>query len=331
MTVDFPDYDEAKGNAVALSVTDLTTTGLAKELGGNLATHTALLNGTQAGALIANIGLTIAQETAALIASGSATGTAGGTPLLHGARQVFSVTGQVIAASGTFTTGAITITKPGYLIRVTGLMSGANAAVPFLEADVQWWVNPNNGQLTSEEIWYLNCGSASAVRTNGKGPTKGDRMSIAFTNGDAVDSVTVNIQVWETTQHITRDDWRNAGGVASATATGINADGLANIIASDSVNVPANSTKLKNMPLYAGQVNITINQNVAAASQVNIQPIGDFNLASAQPVAILDWTKPLGTLYSAILPRCPCQVVVFNGGAGAVNLLIGITALEYAS
>src|SRR5215469_9849915 len=102
MTVDFPDYDEAKGNAVALSVTDLTTTGLAKELGGNLATHTALLNGTQAGALLGLAGNTVAQEIATWIANGALSGNPGGTPLLHGAKQVYTVTGQVVAANGTF-------------------------------------------------------------------------------------------------------------------------------------------------------------------------------------------------------------------------------------
>ena len=73
---DFPDYQEPQANATALSNTNLVGTGLAREAGGNLDTHTKLLGGTQAGALIANTGLSVGQEVAALIATGSATGSA---------------------------------------------------------------------------------------------------------------------------------------------------------------------------------------------------------------------------------------------------------------
>lgn len=331
MTTDFADYNEPQATAVAIGGTDLTATGLAKELGGNLATHTALLGGTQAGALIANTGLTVGQEVAALIASGLSTGPAGGTPLLHGAKQVFSVTSQVIAAAGSFSTGAITLTKPGYLIRVTALMSAAGSVTPYLESDVTWWVNPNNGQVTSEEIWYLNCGGSTTVRTNGKGPTKGDRMSITFTNGDLVNSVTINVQIWETTQHITRDDWRNAGGIAASASTAFKGDGLANIIGNDTFTVNAGTHLFKNLPLYAGQVNCWFNQNAAAGSKITINPAGDFNVNSASPLAVFDWTQAMTSPIAVMLPRCPCNLDIFNNGGAGVTFVGSLTAIEFAS
>lgn len=331
MTTDFPDYNEPQATAVAIGGTNLTGTGLAKESGGNLDTHTKLLSGTQAGALIANIGLTIGQEVAALIASGSATGTAGGTPLLHGAKQVYTLTSQVIAAGGTFSTGAISIAKPGYLIRVNTLMSGASAAVPYLEADLTWSVTPNTGQVTAEEIWYLNCGSSGSVNTRGKGPTKGNQLNITFTNGDVVDSVTINVQVWETTQHISRDDWRNPGGVPSASASIIHADSLANIIANDTFSVGAGTTEKRNLPLYAGDVNVWIDSVTGPTAQVNIVPVGDFNVATPQPIATFDWTVNFRTPTRVTLPRCPCQLQFVNGGGSAATAQVSLVALEYAS
>lgn len=331
MTTDFADYNEPAATAVAIGATDLTATGLAKESGGNLDKHTSLLSGTTAGALIANIGSTIGQEVAALIASGSSTGTAGGTPLLHGAKQVYTSTSNVIPASGTFSTGAIPITKPGYMIRLNTQMSGVNAAVPYLECDLTWSVTPNTGQITSEEIWYVNCGSSGSVNTRGKGPTKGNQLNITFTNGDSVDTVTLTVQVWETTQHISRDDWRNPGGVPSASATIIHADSLANIIANDTFAVGATTTVLKNMPLYAGDVNVWIDSVTGPTAQVNIVPVGDFNVASPQPLATFDWTVNFRTPTRVTLPRCPCQLQFVNGGGAAATAQISLVALEYAS
>ena len=328
---DFPDFDEPQGNAIALSTTNLVGTGLAREAGGNLDTHTKLLNGTQAGALIANTGLTVAQETAALIATGLSTGAAGGTPLLHGAKQVYTRTGQVIAANSSFSSGAISLAKPGYLIRVVAQMSAAGSVTPFLETDLTWSVTPNAGQITAEEIWYLNCGGASSVRTNGKGPTKGNQLNITFTNPDLLNSVTINVQIWETTQHITRDDWRNSGGIASAAATALKSDGLANVIGSDSFNVPLGTTVFKNLPLYSGQANIWINQNAAAGSKVTLVPFGDANATANAPLAVLDWTQVATIPVTVILPRCPCQLQVLNNGGVAATFTCSIVALEYAS
>lgn len=331
MTTDFPDYNEPQATAVAIGGTNLTGTGLAKESGGNLDTHTKLLNGTQAGALIANIGLTIGQEVAALIASGSATGTAGGTPLLHGAKLAYSSTSNVIAASGTFSTGAIPIGKPGYIIRLNTQMSGVNAAVPYLECDLTWSITPNTGIVTSEEIWYINCGSSGAVNTRGKGPTKGNQLNITFTNGDSVDSCTLSVQVWETTQHISRDDWRNPGGAPSASAAGIHADSLANIVANDTFTVGAGASVFRNMPLYAGDVNVWLGSVTGPTAQVNIVPVGDFNVATPQPIATFDWTVNFRTPTRVTLPRCPCQIQFINGGGSAATAQVSLIALEYAS
>lgn len=328
---DFPDYQEPQATATAIGNTNLVGTGLAREAGGNLATHTALLNGTQIGALIGNVGKTVGQEIAALIASGSATGTPGGTPLLHGAVQVGILSNQVIAASGTFNMPNITFTKPGYLIRVVAQMSAGGAAAPSLECILSWTVAGTGSGVAQDQIWFVPCGGATSMRSNGYGPTRGDTLAITLVNGDAVDSVTVTVQVWETTQHMARDDWRSTGGVSSSNAGVAAGLAKANIIANESVNVPAGQSVGRNLPLYCGQVSVFINQNVAAGSQVQILPVGAFTGTGNISIANLDWTLAPHSLVGVPLPRCWCQIQATNNGAGAVFFNYSIIALEYAS
>lgn len=329
--VESADFDDSGAIAVSIGNANLTGTGLAKESGGNLDTHTKLLNGTQAGALIANTGLTVGQEVAALIATGAATGIAGGTPLLHGVKQVYASGSQVIAISGTFTTPAITITKPGYLIRVTAQMSASSAANPTVKCDVNWTVAASGTPITAQEIWFVPAAAASAMRTDGRGPTKGDTVTITLTNGDSVDTVTVFVTIWETTQHMARDDWRSTGTVGSSLGTPAVNIAYAGILANESVNVGAGATAVRNLPLYCGQASVFINQNAAAGSQVQIFPAGAFSLVSQLAIANLDWTAAPHSLIGVPLPRAWCQIQATNNGAGAVFFNYSVIALEYAS
>lgn len=325
------DFDESGAIAQSISVTSLVGTGLAKESGGNLDTHTRLLSGTSAGALIGTPGNTVALETAALIASGVTTGAPGGVPLLHGVKNLLNLTGQVIAASGSITVGPIVFAKPGYMIRILAGMSAAGAAIPFVEAQLQWSVSTQPGQLTSVESWYLPASGVGTIRTNGRGPTKGDTLNIVFTNGDAVDTATINVGVWETTQHLTRDDFRSAAGAASASAVNIGADAPGLIIGQTNTSIPATSVTNFNMPLYAGQVNININTNTAAGSTVTLVPVGDITAGATRPLRVMDWTMPNGNYQGIILPRAPCQLQASNAGAAAFNFVCSVVALEYAS
>lgn len=351
------DFDESGAIAVSLSTTDLSgtglakeattskdtsvqgisgqggwpTSGLAKESGGNLDTHTKLLNGTQAGALLGTAGNTLAYEVASQIANGNNTGVAGGTPLLHGVRLVYQNTAIAIPALGNFSTGNITFTRPGYLLRITVLMSGASGSMPSIKCDLSWRVNAQGGAFTAEEFWYVAGGGSQSRRTNGKGPTKGDTLQVSLTNGDAGNSATVQLQIWETTQHIARDDWRGDNAAASQFAGGAANDIAGNVVAQESLSINANTTVNRNFPLYAGQVNIWINQNTAAGSNVQIIPFGDFNTGPALPLANLDWTQAPHSLIGVILPRCWCQLSALNNGGSVATLQYSVIALEYAS
>ena len=352
-----PDFDEGAGIAVSLAGTDLSatglakeattskdtsvqgisgqggwpTSGLAKETGGNLDTHTRLLSGTQAGALLGTIGNTLAYEIASMLANGNNTGIAGGIPANHGHSQLYISGAQVLPVSGSFTTPVISFTRGSYIMHLTAIMSGTNAHVPSVRVNITWRSSGSGNTTVDQQLWYIPAGGSSTQRSIIKGPVVGDEVIITLVNGDATDTCTVNLNVYETNWPSTRHDGRSSSNVGLFGATGFNDDAAALVLANDSFTVPASSTTIKTMALYAGQVNIWLNQNAGAGSQVSIVPTGDFTGGVSNPIASLDWTAPPHQQISVILPRAWCTAQFTNNAAAPVIATIGITALEFAS
>jgi hypothetical protein len=222
-------------------------------------------------------------------------------------------------------------TKQSYLIRVTAQMSGVNAVTPTVKVNMQWRSSATGAAVVDQQLWYLPAGGGSAMRTNFRGPVMGDTLNVTFSNGDVTDTVTLNIDVFEASFPANRHDARSNGAVASNGATGIASQVPSLQVANDSFNVPAGTTVLKNLPLYAGQANIWINQNAAAGAQMVIVPFGIFDGPGQNQIVSMDWTAAAHQLVGAVLPRGYCQAQFTNGGGVAVTAQLVITALEYAS
>lgn len=324
------DFDDAGAIAVSIGNTNLVGTGLAKESGGNLDRHSALLGGTSAGALLGTAGNTLAYEIASMLANGNNTGVAGSIPLLHGARNVYLSGNQTILPTATFQPANIPFTRPGYLFRITANFGVGLAVAPYVKIDLTWLMAAQN-IATWEENWYIYGGNNNNKRSNGRGPALGDTMQIAVTNGDAVNSVIVNIDIYETTHAPARSDWRDIDAAPSSGASKVVNKTAANILADVNSTVGANSLLQLNLPLYAGQAQLWLNQNTHAGSTVQIAPVGAFDLANQEPLIDIDWTLAPNVYEGIILPRCPCAIIAQNVGASAATLLASMTALEYAS
>lgn len=329
--VESADYDDATAAAVAIGSTNLVGTGLARESGGNLDTHTSLLSGASTGALISGIGRTVAQEVAAMIASGTAGGTPGGAPLLHGVNRLYSNASQVLAAGASFTPPNITFTRPGYIIRVTGTMGVANSALPTFKIHTQWRVNVAGNGDVDEQEWWCPAGGTGTIRTIVKGPVQGDTLNVTFTNLEAVNSCTLTIDIHEMSWGPTRHDGRSNIACNGANWSAANNQMDALVVANDSFTAPGSATTIRSLPLYAGQVDIWINQNVAGGSQVSVVPIGAQAAVAGNPIASLDWTAAPHQIVGVILPRIYCGLEFTNNAAGGQIATFGVTALEYAS
>lgn len=271
------------------------------------------------------------QALAATIATGNPGGTPGGTPVLHGHSHLFSVANQVVATLGSYTPANITFAKQSYIMRVTAQMSGVSAVTPTVKVNMQWRSSATGASVVDQQLWYLPAGGASGLRTNFRGPVMGDTLNVTFSNGDAADTVTLNIDIYEASFPANRHDARSNGAVASNGATAIQAQVPSLVIANDNFNVPAGSSVLKNLPLYAGQANVWINQNAAAGAQMAIVPFGIYDGPGFQPIVSMDWTAAAHQLVGVVFPRGYCQAQFTNGGGVAVPASLVITALEYAS
>lgn len=255
-----------------------------------------------------------------------------GVFLLHGKAQIGSAANQVIAALGQFSTGNLTVTKPGYWIRITAQMA-ANTGTPFIKVDVQW-SDSATGALLAEEKWFIPAGTTATLRTTGKGPVKGDRVNITFTNQDSAQSVTLSYNLVETTHAIARDDWRSSMG-SQWTSTLANTsfargDILGNVLMSDSPNIPGTTTLNFQLPLYAGRAGVFISDSAATHILLTAYPFADQDLALINNIVAVRGSAD-GTFTEVALPRASCTVALLNLNAGAVAPVVAITAMEYAS
>jgi hypothetical protein len=281
------------------------------------------------------------QQVSAQIATGTVSGTPGGTPLLTGLVNLLNAT-----ASGTGTInvpanstqfpfiGPGTITRPGYQISIAATM--AAATIPFLGVQL-FWKDSATGLQVAEEVWYIPVTTAAGgITIYGKGPCKGNELSFGLVNYDPANAITVSLAFWQTTHHISRDDWRsNPANTVPGTTQIPSSDPFALILGTATdTNLAANATVAYLLPLYAGQVEIAIEQTVAQSLIVNVFAVDPSIVGAAFTalpiyVAATAAAKQIGP-FPLYFPRCPCILQVQNG-ANIATVQMTVTNLEYAS
>jgi hypothetical protein len=278
------------------------------------------------------------QQVSSMIAAGSVAGTPGGTPLLHGFNWLNNAPVTTTVSANSSTTVVIdNITRPGYIISILAAVGSSNSTIPFLGVELIWR-DQTSGVTTAIEQWYITCynGTPTPNPHFGKGPTKGNSVKITFTNYDPTYNMTVTWGIGQTTQHISRDDWRGQQVTNNPVFTALpNADPLALILGSGlQAASPANTTYTWLLPLYAGQAEINVIQNVSQAIALQVNAIDPLVTGAAftslpiyyMPTAASTEFGPL-PLY---LPRCPCTLQVTTGAAVS-TIRATVTSLEYAS
>lgn len=253
-----------------------------------------------------------------------------GTPLAHGANRIVTIT-QAVPASGQITPN-VQFAKPGYMINLRPQYSGASGANPFCR--VNWrWVDANPATLDlGEQDWTVPVLPNSVYQpVLGRGLVGGPFAELDVTNLDTVQPISFIIDIWETTQHIARDDWRDSNPLGFQPAAGFTAAPGAQ----PSANVLASFTATRNaainyiLPLYAGQawLDATIIPIAGATGTLQVQPYD-------QSALLYNSGSVTGsTIFAAqpvTMPRKPCLLSLFASG-GNVTFEITLTAMEYAS
>jgi hypothetical protein len=250
-----------------------------------------------------------------------------GAPLTHGMTNLVSQ-GTVVAGGATVVVGPFTVTRPGYISFFAAQFSGV-PTVPLIGITVLW-VDTVTGWSTAQEDWYIPGNQAfPGIKVYGKGPTKANSVQITIKNFDPAVTCTITTVFFDTTQHISRDDWRSDSpvNVVGFTVPPLT-DPFAGILGAAVATVfAANQTLTYILPLYSGEVwfqnnasngNLTITVTALDPTTSNDVVYGPVTLTATQLVPLL-----------IPLPRCACSIK-FTASAILTNTWhIGI--LELAS
>lgn len=257
-----------------------------------------------------------------------------GTPLLHGLTNRYNAT-STVAHNATGVIGPLTITKPGYVISLS--VTIPNTATASLLGVQFIWKDSFTGVQTDEEHWYIPMAASGTLPVYGQGPTKGDQLTVNLVNFDGAQTATVTMTIWDTTHHIARDDWRGTffpGIISGAPFTNgaqLTDDAFSLFLGEvTAFNIAAATTALFGIPLYCGQISISIGLSVAGNTNVKILAMnpklaGNFVIYSGTANAL---TNPPIIVSS---PRSILMLSINNTTAGGILYTIGATGLEYAS
>lgn len=265
-----------------------------------------------------------------------------GAPPLVFKRVIDSQSGTNIPAGGTLTrpaAGQFSLNQPGYEISLSVSTSGATA--PVVSAELQWY-DSATGQLLDDEIYYFYSGNVSGHQIHGRGPSKGDAVTVIVKNYSGASAVTFSYALLQTSRTFTREFWKTIGkgGVQpvypgfTATLSNISA----NVLANDSHLLTASQSLSFVLPLYTGTVRTfcTTSDVTAGNSKFAIAASSDQVVSGAVAFEGANGESgfaPLGatSLYAPTitLPRSQCQLQLINGnGTTSETLIAAVTAQE---
>lgn len=230
----------AKDSSVAATNTVLNSgialpINAAKETGGNIAgvnnnTFAAsnFLGGTNPGALTAVAGKSIAQdmlhansgtttEIAALLATGSPSGTPGGVPLVRLPGNLAQIASQALTTSGfTFYSGPVNQTsyEVGFDVSCSGTSCPVTVSVG--------WTPAGGGSIIITDIYTVYAGSNTGGHViQGRGPMKAGTMSLQMFAANNTSSCTItNFVLVQSSQIYNGDLWRTGPMLAALTIPG---------------------------------------------------------------------------------------------------------------
>jgi hypothetical protein len=253
-----------------------------------------------------------------------------GSALVTGADFVSAVNATLAVPANTTKTFQAGFVKPGYFIDLYITVASASSTVPVALVEFIW--QDANGLCTIDiEHWYIPATSSGIYRVCGKGPVRGQQLTVNVTNYDPSFAMTMTYTLGENTQHIARDDWRTVDyltasvprwGVYTATGTGIAFGDMAagQIAIQNNDTIGAHTTWSFLLPIYCGPVYWQFNANTAIAVSVRTMT----QLAS---LSTLDGDSPLWfaasmTDANVIIahPRLPCYVTFSNSTAAGIGL-----------
>lgn len=213
--------------------------------------------------LHANVGVTT--EVASLLATGSATGSPGGIPLLRLTNNLGNASNATIAAGVTSTLlTTTTINQPGYEAEFMVSMPASSGTVPFLKLIVVW-TDSVSGLTVGQRTFFLTCGNGStnALSFYIFGPARGNEISMTLTNLDASATATYS-WTFNMTSHIYTADKIVQPSFATTAPNGYtNPVGFPNaaVLLNSNPTILASAATSRLLPVYSGRATIMVNNS----------------------------------------------------------------------
>lgn len=260
-----------------------------------------------------------------------------GVPLVHGIDILANNFGVNMAAGQTVAFPGFQVNRPGYLLNLQAVYTGANGNNPLCSMDVAWYDNGQNARF-GHEAWRIPAGSnGNGYFHTGRGPTKGQLLVLSFTNRDLTQPMQAVFWLAQTTQHASRDDIRlHVGGVSPVFTDAPGFDPTYNRLANfQGQAVLAGQTLKFLLPLYSGQAQLVWGATgQSAANVVSVQIMQADALTSFDPdYSLLAGASPFQSPNAQLvtLPRKVCFIVVSNSGTSTANVTLSMVAQEYSS
>jgi len=259
---------------------------------------------------------------------------AAGTPLLHGWDKTLS--GAYSVAAGSTVTEYAQWAKPGYLVTLIPVWTSTAGTVPFARVTWRWCdADPLSIDIAGQ-TWVVPVHDSGVYSpAMGMGPVRGPWAQLELANLDSSEAITFTVYAWEVTEHIARDDWRDASPNAFTAPAGFTVPPLSEpreliLGAGSGTTIAANGQLTYILPLYAGMAGLNITAG-AGNFTARIEPA----LTAEEPATAYFNPKVAdGTTVSEliVLPRTPCVASFANLSAtSAAEVTWSLNAMEYVS
>jgi len=318
---------------------------------GNQDNTNGYLSGAQAGALISDFGISVAEDMlqanagvteqiAALLASGSPSGPIGGVPLLRYTQNLGMGTATPVAGAGGTATllNAAPINQPSIEASFQ-LNYVSNGNTPFMTLLFTW--ADSQGNVTTKQVQYvMTIGPSTAPITYYfNGPCFGDLLTIVATNNDPTAANTADLTwaVNQTSHVYLTDKIIQYAYPATAPVGFTNPNGVPSVgmIATTVPTIAAGANSVRLIAVYNGKVGIAVD-NLGGANVCRVRvldPTGNVYGSGNvnQSFFSANVAASSGNYYPDVtLPRGPVTLELHNSGtSGSISPSVTITAVDY--
>lgn len=244
-----------------------------------------------------------------------------GVPLLSKSSTLHHSPSTAIPANSSTNAGSpYVITQIGYEISI-GLSTIPSATIPGAAVTLTW-TDSVSGDIVAVEQWMLAAGSSAFQQYIGTGPTKGDTLTLNIANLDAAQVLTYTLTISQNSRVYTRDDWRQQTNVTVPGQTQATYRQAANVLFSTNPSLGSLIAAQRILPLYAGDILLSVQNGANAGTLVAITAFLDSSLAqftlweSGALAANANFSQKIS------LPRESCQLFIQNGSGTTQSIAV---------